>query len=139
MSEKLIKEYVESVLREGGFFYDLQRTFSNKEEERGKKNKSWWKTFLSKFDSNAPADELTEEWIEEQELYYDANFTEVVKKKIKEYTRAKLPRIASRARGDMQKANRLVKRALEKKFNPEVQELRKAARERESQEDADID
>lgn len=136
MSQKLIKEYIEAVLQEGGFFYDPTKL---EKPEKKKKEKSWWQTLLSRFDSNAPADELSEEWIEEQELYYDADFSEEVQKKVKEYTRAKLPRIASRAKGDLEKAKRLTKRALETKFNPELQDMKRAARERERQEDSDID
>lgn len=136
MSQKLIKEYIQTVLLEKGFFLDAQSTDKSKDK---KKKKGWWNTLMSRLSSTAAADELAEEWIEDQELYYDADFSDEIKEKIQEYTRVKLPRIVSRAKGDTEKAKRLTKKALETKFNPELQKLRQAARERERQEDADID
>lgn len=142
MNEKLLKEYVQEVMREGGSWGGLSSllgTDKRKGEEAVKKIKDVWKKIKSFVDPNAAADDVAEAWMEQQELYYDIDFPDETQEKIKQYTRVKLPRIVDRARGDVEKAKRSMSRALEIKFSPEVRTMKKALQDREKEEDWDID
>ena len=130
MNKKLLKEYVKHAVHEAYFI----RPIGKKDAEKGILSKI--KDFFFKPNE---ADQISQDWIEEQELYYDSDFSADLKDKIKKYSKEKFSRLIQRTKGDVQKAKRQLRRSLDVKFNKEISDIKRAAIEREKAEDADID
>lgn len=137
MNEELLREYVKNTLREAGHWRHGGKTYAIKDE----KTASWWKRFKKKYFSmfSDPAEEIAEDWIEDRETYDDMEFDDDTKKKILDYANKKFPRIASRTKGNVEMAKSKLRSSLSTKFAAELTALKRAAREREREEDTDID
>jgi hypothetical protein len=131
MNDRLLKEYVKSVLNEEFYW----RGNEKESEEKKTKKRGFLDKLKSFFTGTGPADDLSSEWIEDMELYYDIDFPDETKEKIVKFARIKMPKIAARAKGDIEKAKSLTKKALSAKFSPEIRTIEKEIRKREEAED----
>lgn len=130
--DNALRQYVRAVLREGMFF----RTG---EEEEPDKGRGFFDKLKSFFMGTGDVDDAVEEWLDEQELYYDLEFPDETRKKIVDFSRKKWDRLISRVRGDKAKAARQLTRALSIKFAPEIREIEREVRRREELEDEEFD
>lgn len=135
MNKNLLSEYVVLLLREKHFWRSLDAEAPKKKEKSGIIQKI--KKLFGGQESQV--EEFVDEWIEDQELYYDIDFSNEMQTKIKSYAKLKFPRILQRTKGDFQKAKSLTIRSLGVKFNREIREIERLNRERERKEDEDID
>ena len=71
------------------------------------------------------ADELTNDWLDDTEMSYGIEVPSDIEEEAKKIVRAKLEDVMSRTRGDFDKAERIIKRALDKRFAPRIKELEK--------------
>jgi len=117
MNENLIKEYVKVILQEGGYFYH--------NDKKKKTGGGFLDTIKNFFMGQGPADKIAENWIDDQELYYDFGIPDDIQKQVLNFVKTKISRVSQRTQGDNDKTSRIIRKALDKKFLTQLRALEK--------------
>lgn len=132
MNESLLRKYVKSVIVNEGMYI---RSSSDGPEKPLRAGMGWLDKIKSFFAGTGDVDALAEEWLEEQELYFDIDFSDEMRQEILEYARFKFPKILSRTRGNKSSASNLMRKAMSARFAPQIRDIEKARHRREELED----
>ena len=135
MNESLLRKYVKSVLVNEGMYV---RSGSEDTEKPRAGGRGWLDKIKSFFAGTSDVDDLAQSWLEEQELYYDVDFSDSMQDDVIAYARFKFPKILNRARGDKAKAASLTRKAMSVRFAPQIREIERDLRRREESEDEEI-
>ena len=119
MNDRLLKEYVASVLVERHYWKDSPGTSSPKK----KKGMGVFQKVKSFFSGTSTPDAISTDWLEEQELYYDVELSDEIEEDVKKFARSKYQLASKKARGDEEKATMLLKRALDSKYKKQFRDL----------------
>jgi len=120
MKEELLREFVGEVISEINF------SFKNSEPKKKKKQAGIWSKIKGLFSRNQEADQLSDDWIEDQELYGDVELPDDLKEKIRDFVRAKYPAVASRLANKPDKLDKVFRRALDTKFSGPIRQIMKS-------------
>jgi len=77
------------------------------------------------FAGDNKADEITNDWLDDTEMSYGFEVPSDIEKEARKLVRLKLDDIMSRTRGDVDKAERIIRKALDKRFLLRFRELEK--------------
>lgn len=114
MNKKLIKEYVEAVLSEEWYWGK-----DKEPEEKKKKEKGFFDRLKGMFTGKGKHDDIAEEWISDKTMYYDIDVTDELEKQVKGFVEKKYDLAMKRAKGNSEKAEKMIRKALDIKFEPQ--------------------
>lgn len=120
MKNQLLKEYIETVLKED-WYWDSERKTDLAPEK--KKKKSFLDKVKGFFSGRGRYEDIANDWIEDRSMYYDIEVSDGVKEEVTNFVEKKHPLAMKRARGNEEKANALLKKALDIKFEKQFKEL----------------
>jgi len=112
----LLEAYVKSVLDEASFI-------RGKTAPQPKKKHGFFSKLKSFFSGYGDADDISGDWIEDQELYSDVEVPTALEAEIKKFVRSKWSRVIERSRGDTDKARRVINKALNSHFLPKIRNI----------------
>jgi hypothetical protein len=124
MNNQLLKEYIQTVLDEKAF------KRNPKEEEssgKAKKEKGFWQKLKSFFVGEDEPLKITEDWIEDQELNYDFEFNDKTKQQIAQFVSAKYDLALRKGKGDKERAESIMRRALDTKYRGFLRQIQAQA------------
>lgn len=134
MKNQLLKEYIETVLREDWYWQSGTKT----DLEPEKKKRSLLDKVRGFFSGKGKYEEIANEWIEDRSMYYDIEVSEEMKEEIANFVEKKYPLAMKRARNNEEKANNLLKKALDIKFEKQFKELSRKLNRLDDDEEDDI-
>jgi predicted metal-dependent hydrolase len=114
---KLLKEYISEILQEKHYWYG--KSAEENEDQEG---------FFSKIKSlffGDNVDKFVGEWMEDQSTYYDVELDDNFEKEVKDFVKKKFKKALSRAKGDKEKAMKLMRRALDIRYSRKLRDLEK--------------
>jgi len=114
---RLLKEYISEILQEKHYWYG--KTAEESEAQDG---------FFSKIKSlffGDSVDKFVDEWLEDQSTYYDVELDDNFEKEVKDFVKKKFKKALARAKGDKDKAMKLMRRALDIRYSRKLKDLEK--------------
>ena len=118
--EKLLKQYVREVVSEGFFKIEPDR------DDDKKKKKSLWNKIRSFFTGeSSSSSKIAEEWLEDQQMNFDFDLPESFTTSVIAFVKKKYPLAKNRSRGDSERADSLMRRALDSRFRQTLREYQK--------------
>ena len=114
---KLLAEYIGLLLNERGYIRDLNH------EKPKKKNKGFLQKIKGFIFGDAEADKIAESWLEDNSISYDIVFDEKFEEEVKNFVRSKLNKIMKRVRNNSEKAESLLRRALNVRYSKKLANL----------------
>lgn len=132
MKNRVLKEYIETVLKEE-WYWDSERKTDL--EPKKKKEKSFFSKVKGFFSGRGRYEDIASDWAEDRSMYYDIDVSDDVKEEITNFVEKKYPLAMKRARGNEEKANALIKKALDIKFERQFKELSKKLNRLDDEED----
>lgn len=131
---KLLKEYIISTLKEE-WYWNSDKTDLEPEK---KKEKSFLDKVKGFFSGRGQYEEMAEDWIEDRSMYYDIDVADDMKEEITNFVEKKYPLAMKRAKGNEERAHKLLKRALDIKFEKQFKELSRRLNRLDDEEDDDM-
>lgn len=117
-TNNFLREYISLALTEGMYWHD---TTSN---EKGKKSDSFVTKIVNFLKGTSASDALVDNWIEDKELYFDVEVSDELQSTIKSFAVQKYKKALIKTH-DKDKAEKMVRKALDMKFYPKFRELEK--------------
>ncbi len=114
---RLLKEYISEILQEKHYWYGKSAEESESQDGFFSKIKSLF------FGDNV--DKFVDEWLEDQSTYYDVELDDNFEKEVKDFVKKKFKKALSRAKGDKDKAMKLMRRALDIRYSRKLKDLEK--------------
>lgn len=121
MKNQLLKEYIETVLKEDWYWASDRKT--DLDPEKKKKGKSFLDKVKGFFSGRGRYEEIANDWVEDRSMYYDIEVSDDIKEEVTNFVEKKYPLAMKRARGNEEKAHSLLKKALDIKFEKQFKEL----------------
>ena len=119
MKNRFLKEYIEAVLKEEWYLHSEKKT----DLEPKKKKESFFDKVKGFFSGRGRYEDIANDWVEDRSMYYDIDVSDDVKEEVTNFVEKKYPLAKKRARGNEEKANALIKKALDIKFERQFKEL----------------
>lgn len=132
MNERILREYIEEVINEGGYFVDSEKSSDIKLP----KFKKYIDKVVSFLRGSGASDKLAENWIEDKEMYFDVEVSDDLEKSVKDFARTKYKKFFLKSR-NKEKTEKMVRKALDVKFYPKIRELEKLLKKLEDEDEDD--
>lgn len=117
MSKELLKEYLNCVLQEDFFLRDKED-----DEKPLKKDKGFLSRIKSLFFSD-PSEDIANEWLEDQSTYYDVELDDNFSEEVRDFAKRKYKKALSRVKGSKEKAEILLRKAMDIRFQKKIKQL----------------
>lgn len=120
MDKDLVRAYVVEVINEDLYYKGLPKYAEKKKKKRGVIDRA-----LSFITGKGSADEIFEEWAEDQELYgVDLDEYPDIRDQIKKFVRDNYEKAETRAKGDKYKLERILRRGIDNKFRKFLSQMK---------------
>lgn len=119
MNKKLIKEYVETILSEE-WYWDNQKQPEKKKE---KKEKGFFDKIKGMLSGKGKYDDIADDWVSDKTMYYDIDITDELENDVKKFVEKKYDLAMKRAKGDADKAEKMIRKALDIKFEAQFKTI----------------
>lgn len=103
-SDDLLREYIELVKER--LYWKFPKSYGSGEKERK----------FGFFSTDGKSDKIARDWIDEKEEHYDEDLPSDIRASVAEFCRKNYDAARKRARGDLGRVKKLLKKALDEKF-----------------------
>lgn len=115
MSKDLLREYLNCALQEDFFL-------RGDNDEKPLKAKGILSRIKSVFFSDISED-IANEWLEDQSTYYDIELDDNFSEEVRDFAKRKYKKALSRVKGSKEKAEILIKKAMDIRFQKKIKQL----------------